>query len=58
MHYDQEKSPDNIRADTQTTEIIKKLLVKNEFTKNYGPKHLISYLQSMNVLESKIPIYK
>ncbi len=37
---------------------IKKLLVKNKFTKNYGPKHLISDLRSMRVPESKIPTYK
>jgi len=43
-HYDPEESPDNIRADTQTIETIEKLLIKNKFTKNYGPKRLISDL--------------
>jgi hypothetical protein len=57
-HNDPEESPDNIRADKQTIETIEKLLVKNKFTKKYGPKHLISDLQSMNVPESKIPTYK
>jgi hypothetical protein len=57
-HYDPEKSPDNIRADKQTIETVEKLLVKNKFTKNYGPKRLISDLQSMNVPDSKIPTYK
>lgn len=57
-HYDPEESPDNIRADKQTIETIEKLLVKNKFTKNYGPKRLISDLRSMNVPESKIPTYK
>ena len=58
MHYDPEESPDNIRAYVQTIETIEKLLVKNKFTKNYGPKCLISELRSMNVPESKIPTYK
>jgi hypothetical protein len=57
-HYDPEESPDNIRTDMQTTEIIKRLLVNNKLTKNYGPKHLIFDLRSMNILESKIPTYK
>ena len=52
-YYDPEESPDNIRADMQTIETIEKLLVKNKFTKNYGPKRLISDLRSMRVPESK-----
>ncbi len=37
---------------------IKKLLVDNKLTKNYGQKHKILDLQSQNILESKIPTYK
>jgi hypothetical protein len=57
-HFDPEESPDNIRFDRETTALIKKLLVDNKHTKNYGPKQLISELRSLKAQESKTPMYK
>jgi hypothetical protein len=57
-HFNPEESPDNNKLDRETTAVIKRLLVDNKHTKNYGPKHLISDLWSLKVPESKIPTYK
>jgi hypothetical protein len=36
-------------------EAIVNLMKQNQFTESYGPQHLMSDLQQMNVLENKIP---
>jgi hypothetical protein len=34
------------------------LMKQHQFTKSYGPRHLMSDLWQMNISENKIPSYK
>jgi hypothetical protein len=54
-HYDPEVNPDNNRLEKERTGIIEDLFLANKFTKNYGPKCLISDFRYRDVPEHNIP---
>jgi hypothetical protein len=43
------------RMDKQVSMLIVQMLEQNQFTKNFGPKRIISELQRQNILEDRIP---
>jgi hypothetical protein len=48
----------NRRVDKVVNKKILTLMKQHQFTKCYGPRHLMSDLQRMNISENKIPFYK
>jgi hypothetical protein len=57
-HHDVEESPDNIPLTKDILSVIDNLLEQHKFTKNYGPKRLVTDLRHQGVIEDKIPSQK
>jgi hypothetical protein len=55
---DVEVNGHNCRVDKVVKKNIFTLMKQHQFTKCYGPRHLMSDLQQMNISKNKIPSYK